>query len=454
MRQALLAWWRTGGGLSPTRLLIAAAIFHLVVTVTVFSLGRYAVLPGTFDRNGSAVSFAPDSATFHDEAAELSETLQRGEFINWFSAHQPLHIRLYSICFALFGPLLGENIISAEPLNLLYYLTILILVFKLGREAFGQRVGLFAAAVVALWPSLLLHTTQLLRDQLFIIGMLAFVLILLRWLTRTYSWPQALLIAAAGALIAALIWLARDNLGGIMIAAGIAGAGLLAAQQFKQRRVQTTNLVGMALMLALTIGVTQILPKFRQLEVRRPAVRQPLVEGTPKTPWGRVAAHIARVRLGFTQTYPDAGSNIDSDVQFHGLADIIRYLPRAAAIGFFAPFPNMWLAPGKQVGSSGRLLIGAESLMMYLIEALAVYGLWRGRRLFHAWLLFLVSAIGMISLGMVVVNVGALYRLRYLFLITVIILGVEGALQALGRMSKKPSEAEESSEAEEMSAPA
>lgn len=190
--------WRIWDGLNPVRLLIVAAIFHLALTITIFGLGRHGVLPRTFDRDGIAVSFARDGVMFHDGAAELSEILGRGEFINWATAHQPFHVKLYSICFSLFGPLLGKNIISVEPLNIFYYLTILTLVFKLGLEAFTWRVGLLAAIVVALWPSLLLHTTQLLRDQLFIIGMLTFVLIMLRWLTRTYSWSEALLRAAAG----------------------------------------------------------------------------------------------------------------------------------------------------------------------------------------------------------------------------------------------------------------
>ncbi|HEV7798311.1 MAG TPA: hypothetical protein VGO73_09155, partial [Pyrinomonadaceae bacterium] len=58
------------------RLLIAAAIFHVVLTTSIYGLGRYAVLPGTFDTNGIAVSFASDGLKLSQEAAGLSELLR------------------------------------------------------------------------------------------------------------------------------------------------------------------------------------------------------------------------------------------------------------------------------------------------------------------------------------------------------------------------------------------
>src|SRR5205807_8571983 len=98
------------------------------------------------------------------------------------------HVKLYSICFTVLGGVLGENVVTVEPLNLVYYLTILVLVFMLAREIFDETLGLVAAALVAVWPSLLLQTTQLLRDQLFIIGMLSFMNVCARFLVRSYSW--------------------------------------------------------------------------------------------------------------------------------------------------------------------------------------------------------------------------------------------------------------------------
>ena len=426
--------------LSPRRLLIAAAIFHLVVTVSIYGLGRYAVLPGTFDTNGIAVSFAPDGIPSQQEIAELSDALARGQIRDWLTAASPFHLKLYSICFALLRPWFGSTILSAEPLNVLCYLAVLILTFNVGREALNRRVGLIAAATVALWPSLLLHTTQLLRDPLFLVGMLAFILVNLRLLSRSLSWSKALLTGVVGGLIALFTWLARDNMGQLLIATVALVGALLTVRQFREKHFQAANFIGMALLLVISVGVTRVVPKSSKVGVFE------WPETSSPNRLTRIAARVGNARQKFVNRYPYSGSNIDSHVQLRSMGDMVRYLPRSAVIGFFAPFPNMWLATGNNVGSVGRLLSGLETMAMYVVEGLAVVGLWskgrhgRGRRTFSVWLLWLVAAMGMILLGLVVVNVGALYRLRYVFLILLIILASEGAAQTLDLYKRKRSD--------------
>ena len=220
-------------------------------------------------------------------------------------------------------------------------------------------------------------------------------------------------------------------------------------------RIQLANLFGMALLIALTFSIQQALPKYRQQNYVSSSVTAETQQRTfltgdvgentrttyAKAPspsfWSRIVARIGGARQKFIMRYRDAGSNIDADVQLTKATDLIRYFPRATIIGFFAPFPNMWLTSGKQVGLAGRLLAGLESFVTYIVEAFALFGLWHRRRQFSAWLLFLIAATGMIALGFVVVNIGALFRMRYLFLILIIILGAEGAANVLERFSKK-----------------
>jgi len=452
--KALSAAKDTSFWLSPRRLLIGAAIFHLVVTITIFGLAHHGALPGTFDTNGIAVSFAPDGIGFREEAAKLGDDLARDPVRNWLIATSPFHVKLYSLGFALLGPWLGYTILCAEPLNALCYVAILVLIFNLGQEAFNRRAGLIGAATVALWPSFLLHTTQLLKDPLFLVGMLAFILVNLRLLSRSFSWAKALLTGAGGGLIAFFVWIARDSMGELLIATVVLGAAMLIVRQFREKQSQAANLIGMALMLVVTVGVTRVVPEFHkpdatqgtietitQSNVYPEGVRTTAFERqeTPSlNPWSRIVARAGKVRQKFVIEYPDASSNIDSNVQLTSMADLIRYLPRAAAVGFFAPFPNMWLETGNKVGSAGRLLSGMEGMAMYLIEGLAIVGLWRGRRRFSVWFLWLVAAMGIISLGLVVVNVGALYRLRYIFLLLLIILATGGAAQTFDWFRKKP----------------
>src|SRR5262249_56273190 len=125
-------------------------------------------------------------------------------------------------------------------------------------------------------------------------------------------------------------------------------------------------------------------------------------------------------RAGF-RSYTSQASNIDEDVQFKGTGDVLRYLPRAFVIGFFAPFPNMWIEVGN-FGRASRLASGFETLVMYVGYLVAGLCVWRERRNLKMWLLFLVATIGMLALGLVVVNAGALFRIRYVFWIMLIVL--------------------------------
>jgi hypothetical protein len=70
---------------------------------------------------------------------------------------------------------------------------------------------------------------------------------------------------------------------------------------------------------------------------------------------------------------------------------------------------------------------------MYAVEALAIIGLWRGRRRLPVWLLSAVAAMGMTALGLVVVNVGALYRLRYVFVVLLIVVAAGATADILSR---------------------
>jgi hypothetical protein len=437
---------------TPWRLLLAAAAFHLLVTISIYAVGRFEIFPGAFDRNGIAVSFASDGRRLRDEASILGDKLVQGRIIDWGRAASSPHIKLYSLSFAVLQPLFGATILSAEPLNALCYLAILIVIFNLGREVFNRRVGLIAAITVALWPSFLLHTTQLLKDPMFLVGMLAFILLNLYLLCRSISWTTALMIGAGGGIVALFTWLIRDSMGQLLIVTVALGAAIFVVRQVREREFQPANLVGMALVMALSVSVVQFVPRFKDPWRARDNVERtasvaldpPTAAPTaaPRGSEGRssnavlaTAASIGKLRDQFIIESQEGTSNIDSDVQLTSRSQIIRYLPRAAMIGFFAPFPNMWFATGEQVGALARRFSGVETMAMYAIEVLAIVGLLgraSGRQRLAVWFLWSIAAMGMVALGLVVVNVGTLYRLRYVFLLLLIILAAKGAAHTFG----------------------
>lgn len=429
------------------RLLCAAFVLHLTLSVTLYEVGRRAVLPDAIDRNGIVVAVASDASDVRDDAEVLSGALGAGEVRGWLGADYPLHVKLYALCFALAGPWLGYNVVAAETLNAFLYLASLVAAFRIGHEVFDRRAGLLAAVAVALWPSLLLHSTQLLKDPLFVPAFLALVLILVRLLTSTCTWARALLTFAAGALVLTALWLTRRNWGWLLIAAVLIGALALALRAVRERRALAPNFVCAALLLATAFGVPFVMPNALKLgAVRAPGKTTRVVEAdrAPATQesrdgyvWSRAAARVGDVRRALAGAFPDSGSDIDADVRISDASDLLSYLPRAAVIGFFAPFPNMWLTSGKQAGALGRRLAGLECLAMYAVEALALVGLWRGRERLSVWLLAAVATAGVTALGVVVVNVGALYRMRYGFLALLIIVAAGAAADLFGVTARR-----------------
>ncbi|HEX5886623.1 MAG TPA: hypothetical protein VFY67_18925 [Pyrinomonadaceae bacterium] len=415
-------------------LLLAAAV-HIALTIAIFLTGHFQLLPGTFDQNGIGLTFAIDGATYRTLASDMAGVWQTDGFLAWLAVKAPLHCRLYSLSFAIFGKLLGHNILAAEPLNLFYYLGILICVYVLGRETFNARTGMLAATIVAAWPSFLLHSTQLLRDPLAILCLLALMVLLTLLLGRTFTPRRALLIGLAGAMSVTVFWMTRGNMWNVVLVAIVVGLALLVHRMLSEKEVMAGNIIVMLSIISAALLVPTRLESTTLPGVRPPAtpLAIPLTIQRPaQGTWTRVVNQIADRRAGFRFSTANA-SNIDGDVRFNGAGDIVRFIPRAFVIGFFAPFPKMWVQSGS-FGLAGRLLSGVETLAMYFLYVAAGLCVWRERRNRKMWLLLLVATIGMLALGLVVVNAGALFRLRYAFWMMMIVLAAKGILDRINTM--------------------
>ena len=396
-------------------------------------------MPQTFDRNGIGVSFAIDTRSYRIEAEEMAILIRQGNVNEWVKYNASFHVKLYSLSFALAGAVVGHNILAAEPLNLLYYLLILALTFGIAWEVFDERVALLAGSAVALWPSLLLHTIQLLRDALFIPSMLLLSMALLLAINKNLSFKRGSVVGLVGGLGALMVWLCRGDSWEIVIGILIISGTIWVLSQIKQGTLSKGSAVAMIVISVFIACTPKLIPTYRQSNSVLMASAHGRDQGTSSTQhetelrvsrWD-VARRVALLRHNFIVRYPLAGSNVDSGIELQDTMDLIRYLPRAALIGLCAPFPNMWVAKGEQVGWAGRLIAGAEMLLMYVIMIFAALGLLKERRRLAVWLLFGIAFAGCSALGLVVVNISTLYRMRYAYFILIIILGMGGVLSAL-----------------------
>lgn len=418
--------------ISPRRLLFLAAVLHVVLTVVITLLGKSKIVPHTFDTNGIGISFALDSVAYREEASRMAAMLRAGKFREWAN-YQPqlatFHARLYSICYALFGKVLGEGVLAAEPINLIYYLSIVVLTYFIGGVVFSWSVGRASAVVVGLWPSLLMFSTQLLRDPLFIGAFLLLFLSLILCIKRTHvlSLKQAVGGGVAGMFALFLILLARSTMWEIVIVITITGALLCVLTQIMARKFNLQRTIAILLICFAAFVLPKIMVGRTVTDRAERLMYSQATGGSASTSrWTRKAQQIGLMRQRFVTAYTSAGSNLDTDVQINGFGDAVRYLPRAVAIGLFAPFPRMWFTRGTKVGLTGRLVTGVEMLGFYLIFALACLCVFRERRNLLVWFLFGSSVFASVVLAYVVVNAGALYRMRYPYCILIILLAVAG----------------------------
>ena len=426
-------------------LLLAAIVVHFAASACVYLAGTFAMFPDYFDPHGFMMG---DNRAYHSELVLLEGAFNDGGMSGWLHAPVPVHLKIYSLSFIPLSRLTGDNILAVEPVNLLYYLAILFLIFNIGREVFDRRAGLLATAVVALWPSFLLHTTQLLRDPLFMVAVLTLILVGSKWLTATYTGRDGFVTGFIGGVAVSLTLLTRSDMWELIIGIMALAFLLLLARQLRERKILTGNTVGAAIVVAFILLVPRLTPpsvylsaqhwrrsddgeKYINFEGMRYPASDNRVQSRPVERLLQVPARISLLRQKFIKMYPGAGSNIHTDIIFKTNGDLLRYLPRAVAIGFLAPFPGMWVTAGNQVGRAGRLLVGGEMLVLYAFNLLALAGLFYRREQLSVWWLWLSAATGFTAFGLVVVNVGALFRMRYVFCMLIIIVGSEGIMRAL-----------------------
>lgn len=436
----------TGLDLHPPeiRLTIVAVIMHLFLALTIQLVASFALIPKFVDEHGL---FTYDSLEYRADAISLAGTFRRGDVLAWFNASSSLHVKLYSLCYVLTAPISRLDVLAVEPLNLSYYLLTLCLIYAIGREVFSRQVGVLAASVVTFWPSFLLHTVQFLKDPLYITCILALTLLLVSCLTRNYSPVAGAVLGVAGGALTLLLWPVRSNMWALTpVLIGVATL-LLVLRQLLERHVSVGNILCMVLLITACAGFLglSVAPRasIYVAQINFPAAslyineQVPAPEAKPTTTTSSssvgywldyTAIRLNRLRSRFIKAYAGAGSNIDYHVQFNGAGDVIRYLPRAMLIGLFSPFPDMWFSPGKEDGRTGRLIAAFETLLMYLNFPLVLFGLWKARRRWGAWQLIMTSTASVIGLAMIVTNIGALYRMRIVFWMLLVLIGANGIL--------------------------
>jgi 4-amino-4-deoxy-L-arabinose transferase-like glycosyltransferase len=166
-----------------------------------------------------------DEKEYHALAANLAT---RGEFAfdpgMPTSIRPPLYPALVAVIYRAFGT---GNIAAVRLVQCGLSLVTVVLAYRLGTETYGRRAGLWAAALVGFYPSLLGYNNLLLTEVLFTALLTAACLALARAVRiRSLAWlGLGGVLLGLGALTRSVLWPFPVALGALLMAAWGGGAG-------------------------------------------------------------------------------------------------------------------------------------------------------------------------------------------------------------------------------------
>ncbi len=139
--------------------------------------------------------------------------------------------------------------------------------------------------------------------------------------------------------------------------------------------------------------------------------RSDYATGGRASEYGDVFGVIKRMRMGFALS--GGNSQIDTNVQFNDYRDMLRYVPRAVTNVFFSPYPSQWFDIGGSTGAFKALSV-IEVVLLYVLVGPLIIGLGMVVVRGSPDALYLAAFVVAITvlLGLVVSNVGTLFRLR------------------------------------------
>ncbi|MBI4191159.1 MAG: hypothetical protein HY525_11560 [Betaproteobacteria bacterium] len=427
-----------------------------VFSAVIAGLVQFFVLPHLLSSShgGNGLFTGTDAVVFHDIAARMAAAIRTVGWSAWrLAPENQAPAGIAAAVYALTVPQPWTFI----PINAALHATAgvaLILIVESITQSY--RAALCAALPFVLYPSAAQWYAQIHKDGFYIAGMLLY---LYGWLllARPGIWksslsviarPMALIIVGLG-----LVWIVRPY--GIQLMQGVtlifAVVFAIVLVRAAIRGATSWGIVLPVIVLCVAFPLLGLTAKDDRLSIEAPDMnidRASLVTTAPNRAAATLAAswlptdwlpkqtenaffNIARARTSFVQSYPGAGSNIDTQIAFSQAGDFIGYLPRAVQIGFFAPFPGGWLeqkaAPAASV--MGRIA-AVEMLGVYAALLFLPYALWAWRRRLEIWLTLIFCGAMIVAYAYAIPNVGALYRMRYGFMMTLVALGVAGALTA------------------------
>ena len=309
------------------------------------------------------------------------------------------------------------------PFQALFFAAASVCLFLLLRAfALSGSVALLAALPFLLSPSSVLAYSGLLKDALDYLGVCLFLLSWVAFFSKSENKGEILRSLCGSLFASAIISYTRPHVVPTLMIFSIGALGVaLLSRSFHQRKVMGIVVLG----ILLHLGTFLILPKhFNPARTEVPDDYHPQGNETytwTPTSWlpqpiDHLFNIISRTRRGYLFEAATASTSLDVHTVWTKSTDVIGYFPRAVQLFLFAPFPDQWFSSSSAPTSRLFRLVGALHMMLfYLSLPFLVLFIIFWRRSKAMWFVFLFCLTQMMMQALVQVNMGTLFRQRFLY---------------------------------------
>lgn len=415
-------------------LLIAAAAFGLRLGAAILT-EHHPMFPSFYYTDAHLVDAA---------AAQANSDLENGRQPNYSggSLSQRVQVRLQAAVYRVVG-------VHPFVMKVIACLLGALALFALGlacAPACGPAAALAASALCAAWPSNVFYTSQNFKEaptNLFAYIALAFLSALLSG--RSGSARRSWLFAAAGASSLVAAGFFRSY---VMLVAAAAGAAGAVWDWIRTRRVRMGVAASMA---AAVLAPAMFVPVSKFVSTRWlaiPAALDPRLEPQiipvtynsstteaylPMSPSGITMFRTIHQNAdeGWARLYMSRtiGTQLFPGTVFKTWADLAAFVPKSAFYVLFMPLPGVYPMDHKL----GRMLAGAENVLLLALAVLGAVGFARGR--FTAPRVALACFFLMMAIGSALLefDLGSAGRHKLLYLPMLFPFAAEELLRLLGR---------------------
>ncbi|MEN6318156.1 MAG: lipid II flippase MurJ [Syntrophaceae bacterium] len=385
-----------------------------------------------------------DSLFFHNVAVKLAETIRIHGWSQWALRPAEGATGNVSILAALYAAF-GNDPALIIPLNTMIHATSGLLVFLIARLLWPGRVGVYSGIITAslfvVFPSSLNWYAQIHKDGFLILGML---IIFYSWLNGTQH-PSRMrgvfwIVLGTFAGVALVTFVRPYNIKLLIMSGAVLCLALWVYLILKKKIMRALSLTGLfCIFIVVFMVINSYMPKIHPVEKKDELIGLFKGQGIEWN-WKKSKVIPSSVDQLFENTtlirvtniyhvrLVKAQSAIDEDVRPDNIWSSIAYLPRAAFVALFAPFPDKWFESISVI----RLVSVGETAIWYLLVPGVFLAFWY-RRSLQLFLMTLNVLVFLTILGFANPIVGTLYRFRYAYLFVLMLIGIMGWMELFRR---------------------